>query len=376
MEPIRILQFGLGNRCFGTENAILNLYRNIDRSRYQFDFLVDHDYQKVEYEDEVTALGGHIYRQYFRLNEAKRPDYISPSGFWRMHPEIQGGIHMNLQSYGAHNIQLIVAAKKAGLPIRIIHMRNVPQGTQVGWKLKLNHMLVRPLAGHYSNKNLACSLHAGRWGGLEGKQFEVFPSAIDINKFAYDLRVRDRIRDENGLTNDMVLGFAGRFEPQKNPEFLLRVLQEVNKRRSNVALVLLGEGGLEERLKRQAEEMNLKNIVFKGKVDNVHEWAQAFDALLLPSRYEGLGTVLIEAQASGLTCFASDHVPREAAVTSKCFFLGIEDPKPWADAILDMDLSYDRSREWERVMATGYNVRESVKRIESIYDELLRGRTE
>ena len=283
---------------------------------------------------------------------------------------------MNLQSYGAHNIQLIVTAKKAEMPIRIIHMRNALQGTQVGWRARLNHMLIRPFAGHYSNKNLACSMLAGRWGGLEGERFEVFPSAIDIDKFAYDQKVRDRVRSENGLTSNIVLGFVGRFEPQKNPEFLLRVLQEVNKRRSDIVLVLLGEGGMKEHLKSKVAEMNIKNTVFEGKVDNVNEWMQAFDVLLLPSRYEGLGTVLIEAQTSGLTCFASDHISQEAAVTSRCFFLGIEDPKVWADAILNTDLSCDRNQEWKKIMVTGYNVRESVKRIESIYDELLRARAE
>lgn len=91
MNPIRILQFGFGDKYYGTESVILNLYRHIDRSRYQFDFLVDHKYKNIEYKTEIENLGGHIYREYYRVDEVLRPGYISPAEFWRRHPEIQGG---------------------------------------------------------------------------------------------------------------------------------------------------------------------------------------------------------------------------------------------------------------------------------------------
>lgn len=370
MEPIRILQFGLGRQYNGTENVILNLYRHIDRSRYQFDFLVDHKYKDVEYEAEVEKLGGHIFREYYRINEILQPGYISPAEFWRRHPEIQGGIHLNLQAYGICNIQMIKTAKKRNMPIRVIHMHSAMQGSPVGWKTRLQHMLVRPRAGCYSNKNLACSRLAGQWGGFDESCFETFPNAIDLDRFAYDPNVRDRVRSANGLTNKFVLGFVGRLSRPKNAEFSLKIVQELNKRRDDAMLILLGEGELEEYLKNKAKKINLKNVVFKDRVNNVHEWMQAFDVLLLPSRFEGLGMVLIEAQASGLICLASDHVPAEAAVTPKLFYLGLENPEDWVETILKTDYSYDRRKGRNEVAAAGYDIRKSVKKLEAIYDEL------
>lgn len=371
MGPIRILQFGLGDKYNGTESIILNLYRHIDRSRYQFDFLVDHKYKDIEYEVEIEKLGGHVYREYYRVNEILKPGYISPDEFWQRHPEIQGGIHLNLQAYGICNIQLIKAAEKREMPVRVIHMHNAMQGAPTKWKTRLQHMLVRPHAGCYSNKNLACSESAGQWGGFENNCVEILPNAIDVNRFKYDLNVRTGIRDENGFTDNLVLGFVGRFDPQKYPEFLLYILQEVNKRRNDAVLVLIGDGELEGQLRRQAKEMNLENVIFKGRVNNAHEWMQAFDVLLLPSKFEGLGMVLIEAQASGLMCLASDAVPLEAAVTDRLSYLSLENPTDWAEAICKANLIYNRRKGRDEVAAAGYEISKSAKRLEAIYDELL-----
>lgn len=366
---IRILQYGLSNKYNGTESVILNLYRNIDRSRYQFDFLIDHRYHDVEYEAEVEALGGHIYREYYRINEAMQPGYISPSEFWRRHPEIQGGIHLNLQAYGICNIQLMAAAQNAGLPIRIIHMHNALRGLDKSRDL-LQHTIVRPYAKRYANKFLACSQLAGNFG-FQQNQYEIFHNAIDLDRFLFNRDTRNQIRMREHLADKQVLGFVGRFVPQKNVAFLLNVLREINKQRNDAVLVLIGDGELEGQLRHQAKEMNLENVIFKGRVNNVHEWMQAFDVFLLPSRFEGLPVVLIEAQASGLICLASDNVSVEAAITPKLSYLSLENPADWADAICNADFVYDRRKGRDEVAAAGYDIRESVKRLEAIYDELL-----
>lgn len=371
MAPIRILQYGFGDKYYGTEHVILNLYRHLDRSRYQFDFLVDHKYKSVAYEAEVEKLGGHVYREYYRVNEILQPGYISPTEFWRRHPEIQGGIHFNVQTYGTWNIQLIRAAKKRDMPIRIIHMHSAMQGYPVGLRTRLQHMLVRPRAGYYSNKNLACSILAAQWGGFDKNCFESFPNAIEVDKFAYSPTTRDRVRDVNGLTHKLVLGFVGRLCAGKNPDFLLEVLQEVNRRRNDAVLVVVGDGYLRDQLRHKAAAMSLENVRFIGAVNNVHEWMQTFDVLLLPSKFEGLPVVLVEGQASGLMCFASDNVSSEAAVTNRLSYLSTDEPKLWADAILNVDISYDRSCGRNLVATAGYDIGESVKRLEAIYDGLL-----
>lgn len=370
MEPTRILQFGFGKKRYGTESVVLNLYRHIDRSRYQFDFLVDHKYETIDYEAEVEALGGHVYRQYYRFTEKNQRGYISPAQFWSAHPEIQGGIHLNLQDYGVCNTQLIAGAKKRGLPICIIHMHSAPQGSSVTLSTRIQHTLLSPYAWRYGNQFLACTEDAGRYG-FKSRPYKILPNAVDTNKFAFDNAVRSRLRAQHGLTGKLVLGFAGRFIPEKNPEFLLSILQEVNKRCNHAQLVLLGDGDLDDRVRRSVRGMGLKNVSFQGRVDNVHEWMQAFDVLLLPSSFEGLSVVLIEAQAAGLVCFASDKVSVDTAVTSRLSFLSLRDPSAWAEAILQADLSFDRRKGQAEVAAAGYDIRENVKQLEAIYDNLL-----
>lgn len=368
MKTIRILQYGFSGKLNGTENVIMNLYRHIDRSRFQFDFLLDHNCEDIEYEAEVERLGGHVYRQYYRINEITHSHYISPAEFWRRHPEIQGGIHLNLQAYGICNVQLIAEAKKAGLPIRIIHMHSALRGFEKSRDL-VQHAIVRPYARQYASKLLACSQMAGNFG-FQQNRYEIFHNAIDLDKFSFDQDVRNRIRLQEGLEGKLVLGFVGRLVPLKNAGFLLNMLREINKRRHDAVLILIGDGELEDQLKRQAKKLSLENVIFQGRVDNVNQWMQAFDVLLVPSKFEGLSVVLIEGQASGLTCIASDHVPPEAAVSGRLSYLSIDDPKIWADAVLNADLSYDRSCGRTEAAAAGYDIRESAKRLESIYEGL------
>ncbi|MBD5132892.1 MAG: glycosyltransferase family 1 protein, partial [Clostridiales bacterium] len=201
--------------------------------------------------------------------------------------------------------------------------------------------------------------------------YEILPNGIDTGKFVFDQTVRSRLREQYGLTNKLVLGFAGRFAPVKNPEFLLKILREVNRRCDHAQLVLLGDGKLEGGLRCAVKEMGLENVSFQGRVDNVHEWLQAFDVLLLPSSFEGFPVILVEAQTAGLACFASTYVPMKTAVTPRLSFLSLKDPADWAEAILRTDLSYDRRRGRAEVAAAGYDIRESSKRLEAIYDSLL-----
>lgn len=371
MEPVRILQFGLqATKYYGTENVILNLYRHIDRSRYQFDFLVDHKYGAVDYEDEVEALGGHVYRQYYRFTERHKKGYIHPAEFWSLHPEIRGGVHLNLQGYGVCNTQLIAGAKRQGLPVRVIHMHTAPQGPSVSLRTKVQHALLAPHAWRYASRLLACSEKAGRYG-FRRRPYEILPNAIDTGRFAFDPAIRTTMREQHGLAGKLVLGFAGRFDPEKNPGFLLDILREVNRRCGRAHLVLLGDGKLEHKLRRAAQEAGLENVSFQGRVDNVHQWLQAFDVLLLPSLYEGLPVILVEAQAAGLACFASDNVSADAAITPRLSFLGLEDPAAWAEAILRAGSSFDRRKGQAQAAAAGYDIRESAKRLEAVYDSLL-----
>lgn len=364
MSLVRILQIGLSERMYGTENVVMNLYRNIDRKRYQFDFLIHHGCRHPKYEEEIIALGGHIYYQYFYMKERSTQGYLSAYSFFEMHPEIQG-VHYHVNDYSLSQFRYVMAAFRRGLPVRVIHSHNSQLMEKV-IKIYLHRIAACVLIRKYSSKLLACSKQAGRWN-FGKMEFEILRNGIDTDRFTYDVAVREKMRKQYHLENRLVLGFAGRLHFQKNPEFLLKVLQAVNERCTRAVLVLLGEGELDGQLKREAKKEGLKNVLFMGRVENVHEWFQAFDVFLLPSRFEGLGLVLIEAQASGLMCIASDYVPREAAVTGRMEYLSTADAGKWADAVLKTDFRYDRNRGRAEVIRAGYDIRHSAKRLEEVY---------
>lgn len=373
MDPIRILHLGFGDSYYGTESVILNLYRHIDRTRYQFDFLVSHHFQDIAYEKEVEALGGHVYRQYYKFYEKDQPGYLSPVDFWASHPEIQGGIHYNLNAFGVWHLQFLKAAKQLNYPIQLVHSHNALHGADslAMARTQLQAALLRSLAVRSSNKRIACSQDAGRWG-FGNAAFEVFPNTIEADRFAFNQDVRTRLRQEHGLEDKLVLGFVGRLTNQKYPEFLLEVLRALRRHREDAALVILGEGELRGTMDEMVQSYGLDNVHFMGWVDNPQEWMQAFDLLLLPSRHEGLGLVLVEAQAAGLPCIASDQVPQEAKVTERLSYLPTDAPEPWAQAIQQTDFSYDRRKGRDAVASSGHDVKASAKRLEAIYDELLR----
>lgn len=368
MDKIRILHIGLWIRVYGTERVVLNLYQAIDREQYQFDFLIDHKYEKLEYENEITELGGKVYYQYYSVREKNVIGYISPEEFLEQHPEICG-VHLHASDYCFSQFRYVMAAQKKGLSVRIIHSHN-SQMIGKAFKSYVNRWIVLALLKKYGSGFLACSSEAGKWnfGKLD---YEILPNGVDTDRFAYNGEIRERLRKRYHLENKLVLGFAGRLEDQKNPEFLLKVLKEVNKRCDHALLLLLGEGDLGMRLKNKVAEEKLENVLFMGRVDNVKEWFQAFDVLLLPSIFEGLGLVLIEAQANGLMCFASEYVPKESAVTGRIAFLSLERAKDWADKILETDFSYDRKRGRADVAAAEYDIKSSAKRLGEIYRETM-----
>lgn len=365
MDKVRILHIGLSDRRYGTEEVVMNLYRNLDRTLYQFDFLVGHGYLHVDYEDEVRNMGGRIFYQYYSIKDRNKTGYLSPDDFFKDHPEILG-IHYHANDYSASMFRYVMAAIERELPIRVIHSHN---SKMMERKLKncIHRVMVQQLIRKCSASFISCSEAAGKWNF--GKlSFEILSNGIDPDRFAYNKVAREMLRRRHNLRDKLVLGFAGRLHFQKNPKFLLKVLQAVNRRCDRAVLVLLGEGELEGLLKREVEKNKLENVLFMGRVDNVHEWFQAFDVLLLPSRFEGLGLVLIEAQASGLMCIASDHVPKETAVTERILYLSTKDAGKWADAALKTDFMYDRNRGKAEVIHAGYDSRESAKRLEEIYE--------
>lgn len=325
-EPIRVAQVVGKMVGGGVEAVVMNYYRHIDRSKVQFDFLVDSDSTLVPRE-EIESLGGRIFEipPYQHAIEYQRElqSLFTQEG-WKI-------VHSHINTLSVFPLR---AAKKAGVPVRIAHSHST-SGKGEFAKNALKGFL-KLFSTRYSTDLAACTEYAGKW--LFGSShFTVFNNAIDLSSFSFNRSIRDEQRDGLGAQDDtLVLGNIGRFIPQKNQLFLLDVFKAVYAQNPDSILVICGDGKLRPQAEEKARSLGIASAVrFLGQISNVQDVYQALDLFVLPSLYEGLGMVAIEAQVSGLPCICSERVPNEVALSGRCSFVplsaGIEG---WSNAIL------------------------------------------
>lgn len=364
--PIRILHV-LGNTNLGgAESRTMDLYRHIDRRRVQFDFLV-HTKQEGHFDKEIQELGGHIYRvprfriyNYFSYAKAMKDFFREHSDF----RAVQGHMTSTASIY-------LPIAKKAGIPITISHARSA--GVDKGIKGVATRMLRQKLPER-TDYMFTCSRLAGIsvFGSKaveEGKTV-FMPNAIDCKKFDYDSVMRSKIREELGILDHYVIGHVGRFHYAKNHEYLIRVFAELCKRgRREYVLLLLGEGEKMEETRRLARELQVEDkVYFAGNKSNVHDYYQAMDYFVYPSRYEGLPGTVLEAQTSGLRCLISDSICEEVVVTELVHTMGIErQPECWADYI-EKTQDYARTSHFKEVCEAGFDVEAQAEKMMKFYE--------
>lgn len=344
--PIRVLHVLGTTNLGGAESRIMELYRCIDRSRVQFDFLV-HTKAEGHYSDEIRSLGGRIYSlprfKVVNINAYKRAVHE----FFREHQEyaaVQG--HMTSTA----SIYLPIAKKeyqRAGKAlITIAHARSA--GVDKGIKGFATRCIRYPLK-YRADYCFTCSREAGiavygkKW--VQNGRVWTIPNAIDVNRFVYNETVRNEVREQLGLLDKFVLGHVGRFGFMKNHSYLVDIFAELCRKRDDVMLVLIGTGeeeqAVHEKLRRLGQErykdadMLEKRVLFLGNQYDVERYYQAFDYFVFPSFFEGLPGSVVEAQASGLHCLVSDTVTREVALTGLVSYRNIDEaPEKWADEIL------------------------------------------
>ena len=358
-KVIRVLHVLGGVGLGGAESRIKDLYRQMDRDEIQFDFLVhsaDANTRKPEfYDEEIQALGGHIYvlpkfkvYNYFSYRRAVR-------AFFTAHREfrvVQGHMTSTAGIY-------LPIAKKAGVPVTVAHARNA--GVVKGLKGLATKFFRRGLA-QKADRCFACSALAGEdvFGkeAMEAGQVKIIHNAIDVSRFTYDEKVRGEMRAQLGLSEHLALGHVGRFEYQKNHPYLLDVFAAVCKERADAALLLLGDGADRPVMEEKCKELGIADKVrFLGNRKDAERYYQAMDLFLLPSFFEGLPGVLVEAQAAGLKCIVSDTVTREAQSTDLVTYLSIEGPaEVWAQEILKQ-ADYVRRDTSEELKTAGFDVR-------------------
>lgn len=363
-EPVRILHVLGALNMGGAESRIMDLYRSIDRSKMQFDFMI-HTTKECYFNKEIKELGGNIYYvPRFRLY-----NYFSYVKAWKTffkeHKEFRA-VHGHMTSTASIYLPI---AKKSGVPITIAHARSA--GVDKGLKGRLTKLLRKNLAKKTDIK-IACSGIAAEavFGkkAAEEKQVIIIPNAIDLEQFRFDNSKREEMRSRLGICDKWVIGHAGRFHFAKNHLYLIRIFEEIQKVQENAVLMLLGDGSERERAEQFAEELGIKDkVLFLGNQKQVADYYQAMDYVVFPSHYEGLPGTIVEAQASGLKCLISDTIATEVACTELVSFESIlKEPKEWADIVI-AGKDYDRGSRIEEMRDKGFDVFGQVAMYEKLY---------
>lgn len=267
---------------------------------------------------------------------------------------------VHLHSDVAHKILVSgLAAKKCKVPKIIFHSHaNDVEGSHKKLRIMFHKMCAKVLKGIPAVR-IATSEDAGKWMFPGSKNFIVLDNGIDYAKYYYSGETRERVRQEMGLEDRFVIGFVGRFVDQKNPFYLLDIMSRVHTEIPDAVLVCIGQGRFEDEFKSRARDMGLdEKIIMLGGVDNVPDYYQAMDALIMPSNFEGFGLVAVEAQISGTPIIASEYVPDMTRISDLITYLpiGAEDADKWAEALkgfkahakydvrAEIDHKYDMSR--------------------------------
>ena len=368
-EPIRIAHIMGKWIGGGVEAVVMNYYRNIDRNKIQFDFLCDYDSTDIS-KEEIENMGGKVilippYQKIFKYQK-KLKKILQQNNYKIVHS------HIN-----ALSVFPLRAAKKAGVPIRIAHSHSTSNKKE--WKKHILKSMLKPFSKVYATNYMCCSEFAGRWlfGDKEYEKGNVYllNNAIDVEKFVYNIEIRKTKRNELGIKEDtVVIGHIGRFVKQKNHDFLIDIFDEFHKQNQNSMLVLVGQGPLQNEIEEKVKQLGLESSVkFLGQRQDVNELYQAMDIFVLPSLYEGLGMVLIEAQISGLTCFASSEVPIQANVSERVKFLNLcDDKKIWIEEMLNANPFERHVKDITKIKEAGYDIKEKAQDLARLYESYIK----
>jgi glycosyltransferase involved in cell wall biosynthesis len=369
MGKKRILHLVPGLDAGGIEMMLLNYYKHMDRSKFQFDFAMFFNSIGMTGKEFIN-MGSKIYHLTPKSKSLTkyRNDLLEI-----FNNNIYDIVHAH-QNYMSF-IPLYIAKEK-GISVRIAHSHS----TSVD-KSNIFNPLLRKAGIYFNNKvathRMSCGIEAGKYifgekNFNEGKVI-VVPNAIETKKFSYSQIKREQLRNELNIKDKFVIGHIGRLSEEKNQTFLLDVFKEVYEKNNDACLVIVGEGDLEEYLRKRAKELKIeKQVYFLGRRNDVNELLNIFDIFVLPSLQEGFPVVCIEAQASGVKCIFSDKVPKEVSITDLTEFVSLDRPiKFWAEKIEKASQKSKRFDYSEKVKESGYDIQENAKWLEQFYIDCL-----
>ena len=353
----------------GVENLIYNYYLNIDRTKVQFDFFVEAP-SKIVNVEAIEKLGGKVviipsYKKLGEYRKALKKLFIE--GKYDI-------VQSNMNSLSLFSLK---AAKDAGIKIRICNSLSTTNKKETVHHLL--KMMLKPYSKKYATHYFACSDLCGTWlyGNdiLNNEKYFKINNAIEIKKYQYNEEYRNELIQKHNLEGKFIVGTIGRLEPQKNQSFLLDIFHSILKSNNDSFLIIIGDGYLQEELEKKIESLGMKDKVLiltskeVGVRGTASKYYSLFDAFVLPSLYEGLPTVGIEAQINTLPCFFADTITKETEINDRCHFISLDkNADDWAKYILDNSIVERNSNFY----CPSYDVKEQVKLLLDLYEKFIK----
>ncbi|HIU70978.1 MAG TPA: glycosyltransferase [Candidatus Enterosoma merdigallinarum] len=368
MKPViaQILTKGVNG---GVEAVVLNYCRHLSDS-FHFIFLIENESEIVN-SKVINSIGGELvivppYKHLLEYTKFLKSFFLSRK-------DIQV-VHSNLSTMSFLPLR---TAKKCHIPIRISEAHSTDSKAE---KLRsvLKHIF-RHLTNRYLTDKFACSILAGefQYGHSEVNNNNVFilPNAIEISRFRFSIDQRLKTRHKLGLSeSDFVIGHIGRFVSQKNHAFLINIMKQLNNKQ--IKLLLLGEGEKENEIRELVNQLGLQSqVIFAGTTSHPEDYYSAFDLFCLPSLYEGLPVVAVEAQANGLPLLLADTITKECKILPTTFFLSISDISSWVNKI-SQSLSSPKSRNVDISLFSDFDIDVQKEKLRAKYFSLLEGKND
>lgn len=344
----------------GITRVVMNYYEHLNKNNFKMDFVIPnslpHNIEK-EFADNNS-------KYYILKNRQKNPiKYIN-----NLSDIIKKGKYDIVHAHGNSATMFLemYAAYKSGCKVRIAHSHN---STCIH---KVVDKLLRPFFYKYCNYNFACGELAGKWL-FKDRKFTVIPNGNDTRKFAFNKNKRQEIREKYNLQDKKVFGHVGRFNDQKNQNFIVDVFNEYLNEDKNATLILIGSGMYFDEIQDKVNQLKIQdNVIFTNEIQNVEDWLCACDVMLLPSKYEGFPVVLVEWQISGLPCLVSDRVTTEIKLTELVEFIDLENKNKWLELmkitqIKNREQSSEKAK--EAVRKKGYDIEQNTRQLEKIYKD-------
>lgn len=341
----------------GVSSVIMNYYRKIDKERFQIDFLLMTKY-KESYEKELKENGSKLYYLKNKVSIIKIMDIKKEiKEFFKNNKYDIVELHAPTFSF-----LFLKIAKKQNIPIRIVHSHSTIHSSN-----KIKNMLsiiMNVKMKKYANRFFACSQKSGEyWYGKKvcnSSNYELITNGVNIDKYNFDEKVRNKLRKKYNIEDKVVIGFVGRISKEKNIEFFIDVMKKIIEKNKKYVFLLVGDGKKIENLKRNSKKIE-KNVIFLGNKNDVNIQLNCMDMLVLPSKREGLPMVAIEAQLTGLHCFLSNTITKEVNI-GNIEFIELKKEK-WVKKILEYKKIY------KEIDREKFNINNCVEKLQNIYEK-------